>query len=136
MCMSVRHSKGIVAEELVAVLFVMVLLAVFIVFVIYANNRAIADLAWFDAERTASTLAEKLFFDSNGIVNDATTFVAVTNLTYPAKIVLTDLERNLSWEHGGTGTARSVASASAAILVAEPATGRYRLARLEVSVPA
>ncbi|MEM7813422.1 MAG: hypothetical protein QW548_00805 [Candidatus Aenigmatarchaeota archaeon] len=133
--MSARYSKGVVAEELVAILAVVVLLTVFIVSSVYANSRFLSEQAYLDAQRAASTLVEKLYFESGGIVLDASSFVAVANLTYPVKIVLTDLERNQTWSYGSTGAAKSVASASAAMLILDPATLRRSPARLEVFVP-
>jgi len=126
-------AKGFAIESVIATIMVVMLITVFILAVLQSNNRFIEDGMFTDAQRSASVLAERMFFESGGITGEPENFVSVS-LPFPAKIVLTDTERGMNWTSGGTGNATSAASAAAAMLVYDG--GRYYPAILEVFVPA
>ena len=65
-----KTHKGIVGEELFAVLIVIILIFVFVFSVNSIYDKYIQGQRLLYAERFASSLAERIYFDNNGIVGE------------------------------------------------------------------
>lgn len=64
------HSKGIVGEELFATLIVIILIFVFVFSVNGIYDKYIQGQNLLYSERFASSLAERIYFDNNGIISE------------------------------------------------------------------
>ena len=63
-----RRSKGIVGEELFATLIVIVLIFVFVFSIVGIYNKYIGGQQFLYNERVASSIAERIYFDNNGVI--------------------------------------------------------------------
>ncbi len=87
--------KGIVGEELFAVIIVIILIFVFVFSTISIYNKYISGQQLLYAERVASSLAEKVYFENNGVIAESACQSIVN------KYNLTDISVNITYFKDG-----------------------------------
>jgi hypothetical protein len=123
------RSKGVVGEELPVVILVIILLTVFIFSVITLYQKHLDSADFLEMQRTASSLAEQIFYNNSGIIPDAAFSLPLTNV----QVIVNNLETGATYKSGAQAVnANESARGSAAILL--QSAGRNYLGRVDVFV--
>ena len=112
-------------EDIPAAMFTIVLIFVFLLSVFMMYSNYLSQVSMIEQKRAASSIAEKIFFDSGGVISGLSGFENSTSV----KVKLINLETGSEAIQGSNGNV-SVMSASLAITIFQG--GKYYPGRLEV----
>ena len=101
-----KSRKGVVGEDLPAIIFIIILVMFFIFSVFNLYSDYFGELDLIENERIANSVANKLFLESGGVVDDPENFV----LFDKANILVINLETGENWGTSSTGNQTSVSS--------------------------
>jgi hypothetical protein len=115
-----KSSKGNVGEDLPATIFTIILIMVFVFSVFHSYSEFFTRMDYVEQERTAAVIAEKIFFDNDGIVV-VEDVLGVTDKFENIQINITNLETGDKYGRGEvTG---SVSVSNVVMLIIK--NGRY-----------
>jgi hypothetical protein len=112
-------------EDVPAAMFTIVLIFIFIISTLMLYSNYLSQVGMIEQKRVASSVAEKIFFDSGGVISGLEGFDNSTGI----RVKLINLETGSEAEQGSTGN-NSVMGASMAITIFE--NGKYYPGRIEV----
>jgi hypothetical protein len=101
-----KSRKGVVGEDLLAIFCIAILIMFFIFSVFNLYSDYFGELDLIENERIANSVANKLFLESGGVVDDPENFV----LFDKANILVINLETGENWGTSSTGNQTSVSS--------------------------
>ena len=111
-----KRLKGLAGEELPAALFAIILLLIFLTSSLAAYSNYYSRAGFIEQERIASSLAQKILSDSQGVVSNPDSVLAQHELQN-ARIELRNLETGQTWARGSIEGLRDVAASSLALLI-------------------
>ncbi len=126
-----RKFKGFAPEDLLASIFAALLTIVFIFSIVSAYGNYFRNVDRAEQSHTALVLAEKIFFDNNGIITDPGKISVDANNT---KTIIVNTGLQKTYTSGSIEGYSTVFSSSLPIMIHNITEGRLYPARLEVYV--
>ena len=111
-----RKLKGLTGEELPVTIFAIILLFIFLVSGLMSYSNYYSRAALVEQERVASSLAQKVLADNNGVISDPDSVLAQYQLE-STRFEIKNLESGNTWAKGSTEGMRDVAASSLAVLI-------------------
>jgi hypothetical protein len=122
-----KSSKGMVGEELPAIIIITILLSIFIISLFYSYTIYLNKISYLNQQREATSKTQKIFMETGGIVTED----IINKSTKNMGIKITNLETNKTKSSNNINSTQ-ITTASVSILILE--NGNYYPGKLDIYV--